>query len=163
MSKRSLVAALACALMLVPMLASATSASAVHGRIHYLDDCDSATFRRRPANPNACVKQDETTFDEFIGQLVSIGPAPAWRFAPGTLSLPVGGSIDAYSRGGEFHTFTEVAAFGGGCVQQLNQVLGLSLFQSAPTPGSCSLRPGSPRVESWRAPRSQQGPIGSSA
>jgi plastocyanin len=66
------------------------------------------------------------TFDAFIGQLVSMGQAPAWRFAPGKLSLPVGGSVDAYNRGGEFHTFTEVAAFGGGCVQVLNQILGLS-------------------------------------
>ena len=126
MSKRSLVAALACALMLVPMLASATSASAVHRSVQVLDDCDSATFDAALQDPNACVKQDGTTFDEFIGQLVSMGRAPAWRFAPGRLSLPVGGSIDAYSRGGEFHTFTEVAAFGGGCVQELNQILGLS-------------------------------------
>ena len=109
MSKRPLVAALACALMLVPMVVSTTSASAVHRSVQV-----------------ACVKQDGTTFGEFIGQLVSMGRAPAWRFAPGRLSLPVGGSIDAYNRGGEFHTFTEVAAFGGGCVQVLNQILGLS-------------------------------------
>jgi hypothetical protein len=61
-------------------------------------------------------KSGGTTFDEFIGQLVTMGRAPAWRFAPAQIKLATGGSIDAYNRGGEFHTFTEVAHFGGGCV-----------------------------------------------
>jgi plastocyanin len=118
----SLVSALALALS----AASTATAASSHRQVQVLDDCDSATFNAALNDPNACVKSDGTTFDEFIGQLVTMGQAPAWRFAPAKLSLAAGGSIDAYNRGGEFHTFTEVAAFGGGCVQPLNQILGLT-------------------------------------
>lgn len=79
---------------------SVTAASASTRRVEVLDDCEPASFDAALQNPNACVKDGGTTFDEFIGQLVSIGRAPAWRFAPGRLALVAGGSIDAYSRGG---------------------------------------------------------------
>ena len=36
------------------------------------------------------------------------------------------GTIDANNRGGEDHTFTEVATFGGGCIGILNGLLGLT-------------------------------------
>src|SRR5213593_293992 len=52
--------------------------------------------------------------------------APAWRFAPGHLSLAAGGTIEARNIGGETHTFTEVANFGGGCIGFLNGLLGLN-------------------------------------
>jgi hypothetical protein len=48
----------------------------------------------------------------------------AWRFAPAALSLTVGGSITAINYGGEVHTFTEVAQFGGGIVPALNTASG---------------------------------------
>ena len=118
--------ALVSALALVLSAASTTLAAAPHRQVQVLDDCDSATFDAALNDPNACAKSGGTTFDEFIGQLVGMGQAPAWRFAPGQLRLAAGGSIDAYNRGGEFHTFTEVAAFGGGCIQILNQILGLT-------------------------------------
>ena len=118
----SLVSALALALS----AASTTTAASAHRQVQVLDDCDPATFDAALGNPNACVKAGGTTFDEFIGQLFAMGRAPAWRFAPGHLNLAAGGSIDAYNRGGEFHTFTEVAAYGGGCVPILNQILGLT-------------------------------------
>jgi hypothetical protein len=118
----SLVSALALALS----AASTTTAASSHRQVQVLDDCDSATFDATLNDPNACVKSGGTTFDQFIGQLVTMGRAPAWRFAPTQIKLAAGGSIDAYNRGGEFHTFTEVAAFGGGCVQILNQILGLT-------------------------------------
>jgi plastocyanin len=118
----SLVSALALALS----AASSATAASVHRQVQVLDDCDSVTFDAALNDPNACVKSGGTTFDEFIGQLITMGRAPAWRFAPAKFQLAAGGSIDAYNRGGEFHTFTEVAAFGGGCVQPLNQILGLT-------------------------------------
>ena len=118
----SLVSALALALS----AASTTTAASSHRQVQALDDCDPASFNAALENPNACVKSGGTTFDEFIGQLVTMGRAPAWRFAPAQMKLATGGSIDAYNRGGEFHTFTEVANFGGGCVDVLNQILGLT-------------------------------------
>src|SRR4029453_3766186 len=54
------------------------------------------------------------------------GRAPAWRFAPAQLNLDAGGTLAAQNRGGEDHTFTEVANFGGGCIQALNDLLGLT-------------------------------------
>ena len=65
-----------------------------------------------------------------------MGRAPAWRFAPENLTLAAGGSIDAYNRGGEFHTFTDVAAFGGGCVEPLNQILGLTAIPECANAGA---------------------------
>ena len=117
-----LVSALALALSAV----STTTAASPHRQVQVLDDCDAATFDAALHDPNACVKSDGTPFDEFIGQLIAMGRAPAWRFAPARIKLPAGAAIDAYNRGGEFHTFTEVAAFGGGCVDVLNQILGLT-------------------------------------
>ena len=55
-----------------------------------------------------------------------MGMAPAWRNAPGQLKLPAGGTIEAYNKGGEFHTFTEVANFGGGCIAEVNALVGLT-------------------------------------
>jgi len=128
----SLLSALALALS----AASTAGAASSHRQVQVLDDCDSATFDAALNDPNACVKSGGTTFDEFIGQLVTMGRAPAWRFAPAQMKLATGGSIDAYNRGGEFHTFTEVANFGGGCVDILNQILGLTAVPECANAGA---------------------------
>jgi plastocyanin len=107
-------------------VASATSAAADERRVTMLDACDGPSFNAALQDPNACVRNGGVTFDKFIAQLQAMGTAPAWRFAPTSLSLAAGGTIEAYNGGGEFHTFTEVAAFGGGCVEPLNQLLGLT-------------------------------------
>lgn len=99
-------------------------AGASHRNVQILDDCDAETFNAA-LGEGACVKDGGVTFDEFIGQLITRGEAPAWRFAPENLKLNVGGTVTASNRGGEFHTFSEVAAFGGGCVAELNELLGL--------------------------------------
>jgi plastocyanin len=91
-----------------------------------LDACDGPTFNAVLQDPNGCLRNGGVTFDRFIGQLVSMGEAPAWRFSPEELTLQAGGTLEAYNAGGEFHTVTEVAAFGGGCVQELNDILGLT-------------------------------------
>ena len=107
------------------LLASVASAGAGNRRVQILDACDRETFDAA-IEPGACLRAGGVTFDRFIGQLISMGEAPAWRFAPERLKLDSGGTITAVNRGGEFHTFTEVAAFGGGCVPELNQILGLT-------------------------------------
>lgn len=99
-------------------------AGASHRNVQILDDCDAETFNAA-LGEGACVKDGGVTFDEFIGQLITRGEAPAWRFAPENLKLNAGGTVTASNRGGEFHTFSEVAAFGGGCVAELNELLGL--------------------------------------
>lgn len=108
------------------LLVSAAGASAASTRqVQVLDDCDSATFNAA-IGPGTCVKDGTTTFSEFIAQLLAQGRAPAWRFAPEQLRLDASGTLQAHNRGGEDHTFTEVANFGGGCIEALNSLLGLT-------------------------------------
>jgi len=110
-------------LVLVPAV-GASAASATR-QVQVLDDCDPATFNAA-IGPGTCVKDGATTFSEFIAQLLAQGRAPAWRFAPAQLRLDAGGRLQAHNRGGEDHTFTEVANFGGGCIAALNDLLGLT-------------------------------------
>jgi plastocyanin len=114
-------------------------ASAGHGqhavaRVLVEDDCEPQSFNAA-IGPHTCVGHGTTTFDHFIAQLVTLKNAPAWRFDPSELSLPTGGQIKAVNIGGEFHTFTEVAAYGGGCVDALNNILGLTPVPECGVPG----------------------------
>jgi hypothetical protein len=107
------------------IVASAASAGASHRSVQILDACDPATFNAALGD-GACVRKGGgVKFDKFIDQLVTKGEAPAWRFSPGQLKLDAGGTITARNTGGEFHTFSEVAAFGGGCIPEINELLGL--------------------------------------
>jgi hypothetical protein len=121
------------AMLAVLVAATVAWAGADHRTVQILDDCDAETFNA-VLGEGACVKDGDVTFDEFIGQLLAKREAPAWRFSPGHLKLDAGGTITASNRGGEFHTFSEVAAFGGGCVPELNELLGLNPVPECATP-----------------------------
>ena len=110
------------------------SAASQSRSIQVLDDCDAASFNA-VIGPGTCVKAGNVTFSEFIEQLATQGRAPAWRFSPGALKLSPGDTLVAHNRGGEFHTVTEVAAFGGGCVPELNEILGLTPVPECEIPG----------------------------
>jgi plastocyanin len=118
----------------VLVTATAAWAGADHGQVQMLDACDGPSFNE-DIGPGTCGRAGGVTVDKFVGQLLAHGTAPAWRFAPGSLRLDAGATISATNRGGEFHTFTEVAAFGGGCVDELNDLLGLSPVPECGTPG----------------------------
>ena len=109
-------------------------AGAGQGQVQMLDACDGPSFNA-VLGEGACERAGGVAFEEFVGQLLGQGRAPAWRFAPGQLHLSPGATISATNRGGEFHTFSEVAAFGGGCVDELNDLLGLSPVPECGTPG----------------------------
>jgi plastocyanin len=111
--------------VLTLVLASGSPAASASRQVVIRDDCDPATFNA-VVGPGTCVKDGSTTFSEFVDQLITQGRAPAWRFAPDHLSLAAGGTIVAPNKGGETHTFSEVANFGGGCIGFLNDLLGLS-------------------------------------
>jgi hypothetical protein len=87
------------------------------------DDCDPATFNA-VLGDGACVGNGHTTFDEFIEELAETQDAHAWRFQPTASLLNVGRPLVIENRGGETHTFTPVAAFGGGFVNELNGISG---------------------------------------
>jgi plastocyanin len=106
-------------------------------QVEALDACDPATFNGPGGpGPGTCDRPSGgVTFSDFIGQLFDRGEAPAWRFSPGGLTLAPGGTLQVANRGGEDHTFTEVASFGGGCVAKLNEILGLSPVPECSVPG----------------------------
>jgi hypothetical protein len=116
-------AGLAALRLLVPT--AGASAASTTRPVQVLDDCDPATFNAA-IGLGTCIKDAATTFSEFIAQLLAQGRAPAWRFAPAQLKLDAGGTPQAHNRGGEDHTFTEIAPFGGGGIATLNNLLGLT-------------------------------------
>jgi plastocyanin len=120
-------------------------------RVALADNCDPVTFNA-VLGPNSCVGRGDTTFGEFIALLFSplikttVGH-PAWRFEPSYLDIHFGQTVRVTNSGGEGHTFTEVAAYGGGFVPILNGSV------SPPAPAgtvplalapSCSVVPGTP-------------------
>lgn len=87
------------------------------------DDCDPATFNA-VLGDGACIGNGHTTFDEFIGELEETQDAHAWRNQPSATRVNVGKPTTIENRGGEVHTFTRVAVFGGGFVPDLNGISG---------------------------------------
>lgn len=139
------------ALLALLSVTSVVSAGADHRRVQILDACDPETFNAA-LGEGACVRKGGgVTIDRLVDQLTTKGEAAAWRFSPAHLKLDAGGAITAQNRGGEFHTFTEVAAFGGGCVPEINELLGLEsvpecaigdIFATSGVPPGASLTTG---------------------
>src|SRR5262249_57463054 len=97
-------------------------------QVAMVDNCDPTTFNAaiRPGTCAATPHEHDTTFAEFIGLLFSPLAAnvighPAWNFAPGYISTRAGQTVRVSNAGGEDHTFTEVAEFGGGFVPAPNR------------------------------------------
>jgi hypothetical protein len=100
------------------------------------DRCDPATFNAALQDPNACVGDGDTTFDEFIADTIANGGAEHWRFKEDDFHVRVGESVNAFNEGGEAHSFTPVAQFGGGFIDLLNNLSGAGPIvpECIPTP-----------------------------
>jgi len=61
-----------------------------------------------------------TTLGELIDKAKAGTPDPGWDFEPDHLTIEKGTILEVVDQGGEPHTFTEVAQFGGGFVHDLN-------------------------------------------
>ena len=111
------------AFALVALLSLTAGADAVQGdkKIRLLDDCDPVTFS---GVPGGCIGNGHTTFAEFIEELEETQDVHKWRNQPSQMHLNVGRPTLIENRGGEVHTFTPVAAFGGGLVPDLNALSG---------------------------------------
>jgi hypothetical protein len=72
--------------VLALVLATGASAVSASRQVVMRDACDPETFNA-VLGPGACVKDGDTMFSTFVGQLLAQGRAPAWRFAPGHLGL----------------------------------------------------------------------------
>src|ERR1041385_8035532 len=112
----------------IALLGLTTGAGAVQGdkKVRLLDDCDPTTFNA-VLGDGACVGNGHTTFDAFIQELAETQDAHKWRNQPSQMLINVGRPTFIENTGGEDHTFTEVAAFGGGSVDQLNGISGNSI------------------------------------
>jgi plastocyanin len=121
MRRRSLLASLAMGMALSLVLSSVVLGASGHRTVKVFDRCDPATFNA-VIGPGTCVAHHgkTTPFGDFIAQVAATGAAKGWEFKKANVKIKAGGVITAVDRGGEFHTFTEVAAFGGGCVDALN-------------------------------------------
>jgi hypothetical protein len=113
------------ALSAVIVLSLTAGAGAVAGdkKIRLLDDCEPTTFNA-VLGDGACIGNGNTTFAEFIDELEETQDAHAWRNQPSSMKLTVGRSTSIENVGGEVHTFTPVAEFGGGFVNELNGISG---------------------------------------
>jgi hypothetical protein len=102
-----------------------SGAGAVQGdkKFRMYDDCEPTSFNA-VLGDGACVGNGHTTFAEFIEELQETQDAHAWRNQPSATQLNVGRPTLIENRGGETHTFTPVANFGGGFVNELNGISG---------------------------------------
>jgi hypothetical protein len=107
--------------LLVAVAGVAAVASEGSRAFRIRDDCDPATFNAAIGAGTCKVTFDgDTTFQKFINELTEDKTVGAWRFNPDQTDLDRGQRTSIESRGGEFHTFTRVADFGGGIVPVLN-------------------------------------------
>jgi plastocyanin len=128
------------AVVALGVLGAAGSASADSGRVRevrMLDRCDQASFDA-VVGPGTCAPifgDDGVTFAEFAAELnpTDFGH-DKWAFSQREIGVRPGERIHIVNRGGEFHTFTRVARFGGGCVPELNAPLGLSSVPECANP-----------------------------
>lgn len=104
------------------------------------DDCDPADPGWLPTG--GCNRSEgDVSFAEFNAlRLSPLVPSPvghpAWWFDPAYLEVQAGKEIRVTNDGGRTHTFTEVAAYGGGRVPPLN------FGQTGPTaPGTLTQAP----------------------
>ena len=98
---------------------------AMTGRqIVILDQCDPSSFNEA-IGPGTCVDRNGgITFGRLIELLTENQTAPSWRFSPDVIHVPRDVSLPVRNLGGEDHTFTQVAEFGGGFIPLLNDLTG---------------------------------------
>jgi hypothetical protein len=104
-------------------VASADKGGTTDRMVSMMDACDHATFAAQNP-PILCTRNGGVTFGDLISQLQAHQSAGAWHNAPSEMDARVGLNLLAVNRGGEVHTFTKVAHFGGGIVPPLNFLTG---------------------------------------
>ena len=107
------------------LLSLTVGAGAVQGdkKVRLLDDCEPTSFNA-VLGDGTCIGNGHTTFAEFIEELEETQDVHTWRNQPSQMHLNIGRPTLIENRGGEVHTFTRVANFGGGFVPELNGLSG---------------------------------------
>jgi plastocyanin len=99
------------------------SAGPMQRQVAMMDACDGPTFNAA-IGPGTCARTGGVNFSEFVAQLTAHHSVGAWHNAPSQTDAWVGDSLIAVNKGGETHTMTRVAQFGGGVVPFLNDLAG---------------------------------------
>ncbi len=90
-----------------------------------LDECDPVTFNAA-LGPDFCKNVAlaalgfATTLNDLFAKAAAGTPDPGWDFEPDVVHIAKGTILSVVDQGGEPHTFTEVAKFGGGFIDGLN-------------------------------------------
>jgi plastocyanin len=87
-----------------------------------LDECDPTTFNAA-LGPDFCHNVTlgaSTNLGDLFAKAAAGTPDPGWDFEPDTIRIKEGTQLSVVDQGGEPHTFTEVAHFGGGFIPGLN-------------------------------------------
>jgi plastocyanin len=93
-----------------------------------LDECDPTTFNAA-LGPDFCKNVAlafvtqlafATKFADLFAKAAAGAPDPGWDFEPDRVTIKEGTPLVVVNQGGEPHTFTEVAQFGGGFIPGLN-------------------------------------------
>ena len=90
-----------------------------------LDECDPVTFNAA-LGPDFChnialaALGYATTLSDLFKKAAAGTPDAGWDFEPDTVNIKKGNTLTVVDQGGEPHTFTEVAEFGGGFIPGLN-------------------------------------------
>jgi hypothetical protein len=138
-------------IFVAPVSAASPAPSKV---IFALDACDPTTFNAA-FGAGTCIRGGGVPLPIFLKEVERQHQSPAWRFAPKSVSLAVNEPVAVKNIGGETHTFTEVDAFGGGFVPELNQLAGnlTPVAECSPTSPELNLLPaGGSMVETESVP-----------
>jgi plastocyanin len=98
-------------------------AAANPSRVLASDAC-SPSFNVLFNDPTICNRNGGKPVGVFLSNLGQNKFVGAWHFSPPHVKVHAGHSLTVVNRGGETHTFTEAAQFGGGgIIPQLNQIM----------------------------------------
>jgi plastocyanin len=109
---------------LVPAAVAQAKTPAV-AQVVALDECDPHSFNK-VLGPDFCKNVAlaalgyATKLTDLFTEAAAGTPDPGWDFEPDTVKIKEGTILTVVDQGGEPHTFTEVAKFGGGFITDLN-------------------------------------------
>src|SRR5690242_21400351 len=98
---------------MIPVAAAVVLMAEGNLTVRFRDDCDPKTFNAA-IGPGTCVGGGDTTFQEFLNEFNKKHSVEAWKFDPDEAKTDGGTVVNLRNRGGETHSFTQVAKFGGG-------------------------------------------------
>jgi plastocyanin len=113
---------LSCGSVVLAQVTPNAAASGSVAQIVALDECEPSSFNAM-IGPDFCKNVAlgaVTSFTKLFDEAKAGHPDPNWDFEPDTLTIRQGTTVNVANEGGEPHTFTPVAHFGGGFIEGLN-------------------------------------------